>query len=367
VRLHYLANASSVHVQRWLHLARSVRLPLEGTTVHDLPEGPLHGSWTQLGTTGGALGYLWAGVRFRRLSPPNVVVHAHNASGYGLMALVSGRPYIVTVYGTEVYDAQRRGRLYFRVLATVLRRAVLVTCTTPAMEQHLRSVYDIDERRIRMFSMGISLAEFTAVQGRNDSVRRNLGIEPDALVITSNRRIRTHYRTQLLLQAFAIVRGKEARARLVLLEGDSDPAYVASVRGEVARLRMEDSVAIVPGFRTQSEIRSYLVASDLVVSIPISDQMSASILEALACNASLGLSKLPAYQELFQNGLAVPLNTDDPSRLAEDLLELLRSLPVSGEQRWRAASWLEEFHSDSSAVRHLQGLYKDAGVRSPSR
>lgn len=352
----FLANPNSVHVRRWLDLLEHARVPVTGFTVHGGGQGA-YGSWRTVWASGGALRYLVSGVSLRGKLQGRLV-HAHNASGYGSMALLAGQPYVLTAYGSEIYRAAERGPLYERVLGRVLRRAAIVTCTSPAMRDHLLDRYGLDPARVWMFSLGCSTRDYYFSAEERRAARAELGLER-ALTVASTRRMRPMYRIDLIVRAFARLCAAEDGIRLLLFEGDCDPAYARSIAELVAQEGITEHVHIVRGMRSAPEVRKYLLASDVVISIPTSDQLSASILEALACGAMVGLSDLPVYRELFQRGLATRTSTEGVGELARGLRELCRLSRTY--DRGPAQRWIAEGESDPVVVQEIQRLY-DAAI-----
>ena len=108
------------------------------------------------------LRHVWAGLRMRfarRYS--RQTLHAHCTSGNGLMARLSGRPYIVTTYGSEVFGARERGWLYAWMIRQVLTHAERITATSQQMADVLRQEYHIPEERIHLFSLGYDESIFS--------------------------------------------------------------------------------------------------------------------------------------------------------------------------------------------------------------
>jgi glycosyltransferase involved in cell wall biosynthesis len=355
----YLANPNSVHVRRWLELLRAAGIAVHGYTVEAV-EGTPHGRWSSLLTRGGPLRYALAGLRLRFLGVTDGIVHAHNASGYGLMALLSGRPYVLTVYGTEIYCVTSRGVIYRSLLGRIVRSARRITCTTPAMRDFLVENFDLDSRKIDMFSLGISSREYYFSEAERAEARGALGLD-GSIVITSNRRMRPQYRIDLIVDAFARLRARDDRYRLILFEGDSNADYAAAIRRQVEALGLSGEVVILNGFHSSDTVRRHLLASDVVISIPTSDQMSASVLEALACGATVVAADIPAYRELFEKDLACCARVDSPESLAASISAAVETWSPRGSVREHVASWLDATHSDRAVLTEIRELYDVVG------
>jgi glycosyltransferase involved in cell wall biosynthesis len=357
MKVNYFANPNSVHVHRWLGLVPQ-DVEILGFTVHEVSASN-SGAWRRTGWLSGAVRYVAAGLQLRFSRLEGAFIHAHNASGYGLMAYMSGAPYILTVYGSEIYAADTKGPIYRALMRRIVNNASIVTCTSRAMEEYLASVLGVRREAIDMFSLGIALDHFKASPEARQRARTRMNFD-GLKVITSNRRMQPQYRIDLILNAFSIFRSQEPNSHLVLFEGDSDLEYKADLRRAIDQHRIADSVTIVEGMRSPAEVRDYLIASDIVISIPTSDQMSASILEAAACGCYLVVSAIDAYAEIISDGIAQAANVESPSTLADTMLDASRQLNVHSASGAKRMRWLEEHHSDTFVAGRIAALYRRA-------
>jgi len=134
VKVVLLAPASVVHTQRWVEAlhARGVELLL--ATQHDAGDWrPPPGVRQVRLQHDGSVGYFRNVPPLRRLlreERPDLL-HAHYASGYGTTASWAGfRPTLLSVWGSDVYDFPREGRLQAWLLRRNLRRASAVASTS---------------------------------------------------------------------------------------------------------------------------------------------------------------------------------------------------------------------------------------------
>lgn len=305
MRIAMLANAYSPHVRHWVYALRRNALQPLIITVHggdpagrpDCPTVGLLDRWPRIpATLRYAMAGLWMRWFMKAVDKP-AFVHAHNTSGYGLMAYLSGLPYVVTTYGSEIFQAGARGRLYRAMIRRVLHRAIRVTGTTEAMAQALQRDFAVPAGRIRIFSLGLE-GPFQYREQARRQTRQSLGLADDAApLFFANRRIHPLYNTLQLVRAFRAVWQREGRGMLLLLEGDSDRAYLAQVEAEIGAC---PAIRVVRGFIAQQALSDYLCAADFIISIPLSDQLSSSLLEAARCMNVPVLSALPSYAALLR-------------------------------------------------------------------
>lgn len=363
----FFANSGSPHVRHWAQILDKAGVAFSVCTVHSaslLGEKPIsrhfellarHSSFAKV------LAYLLLGLRLRlRLSlgrPPSThLLHAHNTSGYGFAAWISGCPYIVTTYGSEIFEVERRGSLYRFFIRRILSKARLVTASSEEMADFLYRHLGVARERIKAFSMGVSPV-FRQDEGARKAVRERLGIGLREVVFVYNRRIRPLYNTLEVIEAFRRLVQQNGSCRLILLEGDSDKNYV-----EVVLRNLPSRIIFVPGFIQQEELVGYLCASDYVLSVPDTDQMSSSILEAMACGCTPVLLRNPAYTPVIKTGVSILIEEASVSGIYEGLLRCVEhfrtvcwKLRVAGIQE-RTVSLL-----DSDRIRRqVISLYEEA-------
>lgn len=328
VTVAFLANAYSPHVSHWISLLMRNSISVVVYTIH------LKGASQQVNTPVIVLGrvfswvpisvrYVWGGMFIRFFMNKNDrphIIHAHNASGYGLMAYLSGVPYILTTYGSEIFQARKKGWLYCAIIKHILNKAILVTGTTESMAKVLEHDFGVPCSKISIFSLGLE-GPFVYSEAVRQQARKKLNIHDDETpVFFSNRRIHPHYNVIPLVRAFSSVWGQKKRGLLLLLEGDGDKCYLRLVGEKIANC---DGIKIIPGFIDQHQLCAYLCAADFVVSIPNSDQLSSSLLEAAECMNVPILSNIAAYTELFSVPGCVTLPNLDEQTIAEQLFKLI--------------------------------------------
>lgn len=307
----FMGNAASPHVRHWSMLLSAMSIEYAMVTVH---QGSLlqdkkvayHFLWLKkLGRAGDYFSYILLGLLFRMRGwlgfEKTTLLHAHNTSGYGLAAWLSGLPYIVTTYGSEIFSAEEKSALYKFLLRRILAGAITVTATTDKMADALRSQFWVPADKIHVFSLGVSPVFFYD-EGARRKLRAELGIDCDGLVWIYNRRITPLYNTLNVVRAFQEFSRERSQVFLMLLEGDSDKSYLDKV---LAAVSGDKKIIFVPGFCEQAIVRAYLSASDFAFSVPDTDQMSSSILESIACGCRPVLLNNPAYADILDSGNAI--------------------------------------------------------------
>lgn len=325
----YLANASSPHVPLWTEYLNEADIKFHIYSIHQnkfFPPSSVtvkFNFWTQLGPIGSIIAYILLGIWLRfflRKSKVNYI-HAHNTSGYGLSAYLSNKPYIVTTYGSEIFQSNQKSKIYNKLIANILQKSKAITTTSMTMETLIIEKYQQPPNKIKTFSLGVSTVFNYSEVNRNE-IRKSLNIPSNATVWFANRRITPLYNTLELVNSFIsfIQYQKERPVFLILLRGECDINYYNTIIETTKNIR---NIHIIKDFLSGSEMAAFLSASDISISIPKSDQLSSSILEALTCKCIPFLNDISAYQEISSNFNCIKISNLSKSSIEKALNDSL--------------------------------------------
>lgn len=282
------------------------------------------------------------------------VLHAHYARSPAWHAWLSGwRPYAVTVWGSEVLRPEAMGRLGRLATRVALRGAALVTAGTRQLADAAVAL-GARPSRLRRAEFGIDTERF--VPGSGESLRAELGLG-DARVIASPRILAPLYRHEVVVEALA-----RLPADVVVLSSGmrADPRErarletLAAERGVAARWR------ILPAMDAERMANLYRLA-DAVVSVPESDAMPQSVMEAMATGTASVVSDLPDPRDWLADltpQLIVPVGDAGATAAA---LQSVLSMPAA-EREALGARLRQRVVERADATRHMdavEGWYRE--------
>jgi glycosyltransferase involved in cell wall biosynthesis len=306
LRLAYLSIGRHIHTERWLtwfarrghdvHLLTVQPGPMPGVTVHDIT------------TRGGVkpLRYAVSLVKVRcilgALQPD--LLHTHFLTGYGYWGVFSGwRPFMLTVWGDDVYVTPHENMVKIRLAREALRRADYVTGDS---EDIVEACVALGARAetAEVVQWGVDFKRFhSGVSGRE--VRERLGIPAEAPVILSTRSFtQPYYNIDLVVDTAPRVRERFPDAHYIIAGNEGDDARF---RERAAGVGLTDRVHWV-GRIDHAELPAYLTASDVFLTIPSVDATAVSLLEAMACRCAIVATDLPSAAEWIrpdETGLTV--------------------------------------------------------------
>lgn len=335
MRIAYLSIGGHIHTERWLsyfvekghdvHLLTVQPAPIDGVRVHDirtgLPFKPLHYAV--------ALGKV---KRILRDIEPDLL-HTHFLTGYGYWGAFSGfRPFIMTVWGDDVYLTPHQSFLKGWLARRVLTRADLVTGDSRDILDHA-VLMGADPDVCHVVLWGVDLTSFRP-EAPTD-VRERLGIPEDAPVVLSIRSFtQPYYNIDVIVGTIPAVHAARPDAHYIFAGNEGDDDAFRELAGSLGIDERAHFVGRIP----HEELPAYMVASDVFVSVPSVDATAVSLLEAMACGSAVIVSGLASSLEWVEDGRSgVVVPAEDGQALTDAILRVAGS-PELRSQLGAAAS-----------------------------
>lgn len=294
------------------------------------------------------------------------VVDVHFAL-YGLLPVLTTRlrrrPLVVHFQGpwaAESAVARGEGGMVVRakvaVERTLYRRAKVVVVLSEAFGRLVVERYGVEPSRVVVLPPGVDLVRFSHAD--RTGARASMGLEPDAFVAVSVRRLEPRMGLDVLLDAWARVQAELPEAVLVIAgEGREWERLEAQRR----TLPSPGSVRLVGGVGDDELVRLYQAADCSVVPTRALEGFGLVTLESLACGTPpivTDVGGLPDGVVALDPSLIVP--REDAEALAARLLAAAAGeLPSSAVCRAHA----ERFSWRGVARRHVEVYERARGSR----
>lgn len=213
-------------------------------------------------------------------------LHAHYLTSHGTLgwlaqAGVPGR-LVGSAWGSDILVTPDRHPLLRWLTGRVLRACTLTTSDSLHMAARMQA---LGAAEVMTFPFGLDALPPEVTDKDDDLWFANRGLEPI-------------YRPQRVIEVFAAIAAQRPQARLVVAhDGSLRPALEHQVRqaGLAERVRFVGRLGADEQARWYAKARWYL-------SLPASDSVSVSVLEAMAHGCVPLLSDLPANRELVRSG-----------------------------------------------------------------
>lgn len=322
MKIALLSSASSIHTIRWANglASRGVEVHLISAhpLVHELNSSvnlhllPIQAPW----------GYLISVYALKKLlvkiNP--VLMNAHYATGYGLLARLSGfKPLLLSVWGSDVYDFPDKSFLHRWLLKSNLRSATAVASTSHCMLRKTEETFSHPYGFVTPF--GIDVQAFLPCKSPNTSDPHNA-----LVVIGTVKSLRNKYGIDTLINAFAKANRQVGDLVSLHLEITGGGTELVKLQDLAERLGVSDSVSF-HGLVEHVRIPEMLNRLDIYVALSRLDSESfgVAILEASACEKPVVVSDADGLAEVTlegKTGFIVPKNNSDAA--AHALIKLIQ-------------------------------------------
>lgn len=252
-------------------------------------------------------------------------IHAHYLTSHGTLCWLA-RPIwglkgrlVGSAWGSDVLVAPHRSALTRWVTSRVLRACALTTSDSEHMAQQMRS---LGAGEVMVFPFGL------------EAMPAPIGPKSPHLFY-ANRGLEEIYAPARVLKLFGRIAQRWPDARLVVA---NDGSLRQTLESWCVERPWGSRVNFVGRLR-EEEQQHWYAQSRWFLSLPASDSVSVSVLEAMAHGCLPILSDLPANRELVRhraNGLIVSDDETDPLPALEDLLREAESVAQANRQ-WVAA------------------------------
>jgi len=314
-----LAAANSIHTVKWANGLAEKGLTVHLWTLH--PPSPNISSLVHIHRLpwGTPAGYLAAGRQLRQeldqIKPQ--LLNAHYATGYGLLARLSGySPTLLSVWGSDIYDFPNKSALHRKIVMRNLKFATLVGSTSHAMAQEIGKLTD---GPIAITPFGVDPAQFPA---------RARDADTQAIVLGTIKALETQYGIDTFLRAVQIVLAQLRRTHPDIADRIKVRIYGkgqehAKLEALTRELGIAEQVTFA-GFISHEKVPDALNELDVYVALSRRDSFGVAILEACSCSVPVVVSSADGPAEIVndqESGFIVPV--DDPGFAAARILDLV--------------------------------------------
>ncbi len=224
-------------------------------------------------------------------------INAHYLTSHGTLAWLAttglGAPgrIVGSAWGSDILQTPARSLSARLLTRRVLAACALTTSDSMHMAERMRA---LGAREVMTFPFG--LEQMPELPKPQDKLPQ---------LFFSNRALEPIYAPMRVIDTFAAVAAEWPEARLAMA---NDGSLRDNVRAQIDACGLQDRIELLGRLDAQTQSTWYARAR-WFISVPVSDSMSVSVLEAMAQGCIPLLSDLPANRELVrdrENGLILP-------------------------------------------------------------
>ena len=320
MKICFIADQSSIHTQRWLRYFAAA-----GHDIYLMPhcESDIKIDTIKLLDSLPKLSYkslsFFSTIKkaksiINKIKPD--ILHAHFVEQFGwLGALVDYHPFVLTAWGTDIFELPHVSRLGVgkKLTQYALKKADKMTAISNDLKRAMIEL-GAEKDNVAIVHWGVDLENFRP--NRNVSqLKKNLRIGNNP-VILSNRYFEEHYNIDIIIKAVAQVLQKIPSAVLVLQNPGGQ--LTEDIKMLVRDSGLNRSVRIIPRYNYNEMPELYALA-DIYVSVPSWDAAGISLTEAMACGAVPVISEVAGPMEWVrdeENGKVVPIRNAEALAVA---------------------------------------------------
>ena len=323
----FLAAQISIHARRWANAMDEQGYEIHFVTQHSSSHGMNDSVTVHYLPYQGIKGYFINYFSLRRLIndiKPDLL-HASYATGYGTLArLVGFRPYLLSVWGSDVFLFPKKSIFHRWFLKGNLQAADHLCSTSKAMRFEVESICS-DLKKVDITPFGVDVNKFLSkglsqkdkalfTIGTIKTLSHIYGI--DTLIIGFSKLVET-MRLENIKQAESL--------RLLIVGGGPQRAYLESL---AENLGVSELVEFT-GEIEHSNIAEYYNKLDVFVAVSRSESFGVSVLEASASALPVIVSDVGGLPEVVvhgKTGFIIP--ADAPEDLASTLAKMIQDMPA---------------------------------------
>lgn len=354
MKICYLADINSAHTHKFLnyfvkkgydiHVISLGKGEYNGVKVHslDIEDNVMKGKSEK-----GKVGYLKKIKKVKELIneiKPDIL-HAHYASSYGLLgALANYHPYIISVWGSDVYDFPIKSPIHKMIIKYNLKKADYILSTSNVMKKETEKYTN---KEIKVTPFGVDINKFYPNK-----------IESDEIIIGTIKTLEEKYGVQYLVKAFKRVKeeNKDLDIKLRIGGKGSQEDYLKNLCRE---LHIENDVTFL-GFVKPDDVIKEFQRFDISVfpSTLDSESFGVAAVESEACGTPVIVSNVGGLMESTKpNETSLVIEKKSVEDLAEKLNILVRDKDLRIKMGKAARKFVEDNYSLEKNFEHINKIY----------
>lgn len=276
------------------------------------------------------------------------ILHAHYVSSYGLVgALLYYRPFIVSVWGSDIYDFPKKSPIHKYFVKYTLNKADFILSTSNVMSVETKKYTN---KKIFVTPFGVDCEKFKPMPELKPK---------DKIIIGTIKALKPKYGIDILIKAFNILVKKYPNMPLELWIG-GDGYLRENLVNLTINLGISDRVKFL-GYIPHEEVPKYFNMFSVSVSVSDSESFGVAVLEAQACGVPVVVSNVGGLPEVVRDGetgFIVPPR--DPEAIAESIERLLLDKKLRTKFSVNARRFVLENYNWKNNFNEIIKVYKEA-------
>ncbi len=355
-----LADASSVHVQKWatffsqkgydVHIISFIDAHIPNVKVHHIQllwPNVINHSASTISILRKTTYLLYLGKikkLIHHLQPD--ILHAHYATSYGFCGVVANyHPFVISVWGSDVIDFPNKSWIRKQGLKYILNKADYITATSQMLTAAVKQLTG-ERLNIGTIPFGVNVEKFIPDKKKSDNV----------ITIGIVKGLEEKYGHPLLIKAFKRCTEKFNNIRLLVVGSGIMDVPLKKLCEE---LHLTDKV-IFSGHVANDNVPGYLNQMDVFVmpSIMESETFGVAVVEASACGIPVIASNIGGLPEVVchgETGYLFP--SGDVDQLSDYMGKLIRDTESRNRMGLAGREYVLQNYDWQKNAMQMQQLY----------
>ena len=282
-----------------------------------------------------------------RLFSPDIV-HAHYATSYGLLGVLTGfHPLVISVWGTDIFSFPKKSFLHKNLIQYLFKRADKILSTSKSM---LIETEKYTNKNIEITPFGVDITKF--FKADVDSL-----FKKEDIVIGIVKSLEDVYGIEFLISAFSLLKErKHNNIKLLIVGGGSQEKKLKKL---VQDLKITNDT-VFAGFIPNNEVPKYYNMISIAAVTSKEESFGVSAVEAMACEIPIVVTNVGGLKEVVINnktGLVVP--PEDPTSIANAIEKLLLNKSLSKKLGNSGREHVIKNYSLDQSIKNMLNIYNE--------
>ena len=274
------------------------------------------------------------------------ILHAHYASSYGVLGYLSKfKPFILSVWGSDVYDFPQKNQLNKWLLKKVIHSANTVCSTSEAMKAVIATQFDRFD--VKVIPFGVDVSVFAPASE-----------SPQQFTVGTIKSIEAHNGIDCLLDAANIIINEYHNTYIhFLIVGQG--SLLGEMKQKTTDLGLDNYVKFA-GYIPHEKIVEFHQKLSVFISVSTRESFGVAVLEAAACGVPAITSNVGGLPEVNQNnytGYVIPPN--DPEKLANSIFKLFKDKNLKDQMEANARDRVAKQFNWKKNVIQMVNVYQE--------
>lgn len=278
------------------------------------------------------------------------IVHAHYATSYGTLGALSGfNPFIVSVWGSDIYDFPKQNWLFKKIIQFNLKKANQILSTSHIMARETKKYTN---KPVRVTPFGVDTSVFKKINSNNNNDGK--------IILGTVKTLEEKYGIDTLIDTFALLSARNSDNAMELHIAGSG-TKTKEYKDKVKALNISDKVFFAGRIPNTSVIH-YINKMNVYVALSRFDSESfgVAIVEAMACEVPVVVSDVDGLSEVVDNkvtGFVVP--KENPELAANAIEKILSDSKLAIEMGKNGRLRVKKLYEWKKNVGYMIEIYNN--------